>query len=92
MHLFVLSQVNLFVHLLFCLYDFQTKSSGILGIQLILVSATMPKDLKNILENTVNVEGFTKCCTAHLHHVLGHVSQKFHRLSHADKPGTFGFV
>lgn len=65
----------------------QVKSAGILGMQITLASATMPRDLDSILGETISVEGFVQCTTNQLHHMLGHVSQKFIRIGHADKVG-----
>ena len=54
-----------------------------------MASATMPRDLKRILDETVNVEGFVKCVTSQLHHIIGHITQRFMRMNHSHKPGMF---
>ena len=56
------------------------------GVQMILVSATMPRSVEGILGDVIPFETFTKITTDYLHRILPHVPQKFVRLSYLDKP------
>ncbi|XKL66598.1 hypothetical protein PGB90_010018 [Kerria lacca] len=56
------------------------------GVQLTLVSATMPTSLPDILGEVVNVDSIEKVCTGNLHRVLPNVSQKFLRITRSTKP------
>ncbi|EDV41270.1 uncharacterized protein Dana_GF23502 [Drosophila ananassae] len=56
--------------------------------QLILASATMPCNTKEVLQNIVDVETIQEVVSPLLHRLLPHVTQKFLRLTKADRPAT----
>ncbi|KAH8333526.1 hypothetical protein KR059_000501 [Drosophila kikkawai] len=58
------------------------------GTQLILASATMPTNTKEILDRVIDVDTIREVVSPHLHHLMPHVTQKFLRLSKADRPAT----
>jgi superfamily II DNA/RNA helicase len=59
---------------------------GAKGVQMVMVSATIPRSAEEILSEVVPYGSFTKVTTQHLHRLLPHVPQKFIRISHLDKP------
>ncbi|XP_067943543.1 probable ATP-dependent RNA helicase DDX28 [Watersipora subatra] len=68
------------------LHQLSAKPAGIQGMQIVLASATLPRTLHSILGDTISAAGFVQCMTENLHHMLGHVTQRFMRLGHVDKP------
>ncbi|XP_064602534.1 probable ATP-dependent RNA helicase DDX28 [Liolophura sinensis] len=54
--------------------------------QVILVGATVPRGLSEILNDVFPVEAFHKATTDHVHRLMPHVSQKFIRLRPSSKP------
>ncbi|ELU12902.1 hypothetical protein CAPTEDRAFT_112901 [Capitella teleta] len=61
------------------------ESSSVVGTQVALVSATMPRDLQKILADIVPFDSMKLVQTNHLHRIMPHVSQKFMRLKAGDK-------
>ncbi|KAI9556222.1 hypothetical protein GHT06_018796 [Daphnia sinensis] len=61
-------------------------TEAITGVQTIMVSATVPRSAEEILSQVIPYGSFTKITTENLHRLQPHVSQKFIRLSHLDKP------
>lgn len=55
------------------------------GIQLTLVSATLPLSLHTILDPIVDLESITNITTPYLNHLMPHVSQRFFRVNHLTK-------
>ncbi|KAH8271062.1 hypothetical protein KR018_005835 [Drosophila ironensis] len=58
------------------------------GTQLILASATMPTNIREVLHKVIDVETIREVVSPHLHRLMPHVTQKFLRLSKADRPAT----
>ncbi|XP_016992234.1 probable ATP-dependent RNA helicase DDX28 [Drosophila rhopaloa] len=58
------------------------------GTQLILASATMPTNTREILHKVIDVDTIREVVSPHLHHLMPHVTQKFLRMSKADRPAT----
>ena len=56
------------------------------GVQVVMVSATIPRSAEEILSQVIPYSSFNKVTTQHLHRLLPHVPQKFVRISHLDKP------
>ncbi|XP_050441891.1 probable ATP-dependent RNA helicase DDX28 [Adelges cooleyi] len=56
--------------------------------QLILVSATMPTSLANILSGIMDVDNLSKVKSDRLHAILPHVQQKFIRTNRGEKPSN----
>lgn len=56
------------------------------GVQIMLVGATVPTSLEQILGELVPVETIEKVTTPYLHRIMPHVSQKFLRLGLPQKP------
>lgn len=56
------------------------------GCQLSLVSATLPRDLPETVNNFVAAESLKMVRTSNIHRILPHVPQKFLRLGKAHKP------
>ncbi|KAK3092783.1 hypothetical protein FSP39_007172 [Pinctada imbricata] len=56
------------------------SKGGSVGVQISLVSATMPRGIAGIIGNMLDTENFRKITTKGLHFLLPHVTQKFHRL------------
>lgn len=56
------------------------------GVQLTLVSATMPTSIVDILGEIIEIDHLEKITTFYLHHSMPHVIQKFLRLSRSVKP------
>ncbi|XP_017132576.1 probable ATP-dependent RNA helicase DDX28 [Drosophila elegans] len=56
------------------------------GTQLILASATMPTNTREILHKVIDVDTIREVVSPHLHHLMPHVTQKFLRMSKADRP------
>ncbi|XP_005090807.1 probable ATP-dependent RNA helicase DDX28 [Aplysia californica] len=61
-------------------------SSILLGTQLVLVSATMPRNVGQVLGSIVPVDAMHKITTEALHHIMPHVPQKFIRINPDSKP------
>ncbi|XP_016945527.2 probable ATP-dependent RNA helicase DDX28 [Drosophila suzukii] len=58
------------------------------GTQLILASATMPTNTREILHKVIDVDTIREVVSPHLHRLMPHVTQKFLRMSKADRPAT----
>ncbi|XP_030384165.1 probable ATP-dependent RNA helicase DDX28 [Scaptodrosophila lebanonensis] len=58
------------------------------GTQLLLASATMPTNTREILERIIDVETIRDVVSPHLHHLMPHVKQKFLRMAKADRPAN----
>ncbi|EDX03262.1 probable ATP-dependent RNA helicase DDX28 [Drosophila simulans] len=58
------------------------------GTQMILASATMPTNTREILHKVIDVDTIREVVSPHLHRLMPHVTQKFLRLSKADRPAT----
>lgn len=56
------------------------------GVQFVLVSATLPRDLQNNIGLYLPIESLNKVTTSGLHHIMPHVPQKFLRLLPSQKP------
>lgn len=56
------------------------------GVQVIMASATIPRSAQQILGDVLPYDSFNKITTKQLHRLLPHVTQRFYRLSHLDKP------
>ncbi|XP_076099302.1 putative ATP-dependent RNA helicase DDX28 [Mytilus galloprovincialis] len=61
------------------------SETSAVGMQLVLVSATMPRSLKTILGDSFPIEDMEKVTTDFLHHLMPHVPQKFLRLKPSQK-------
>lgn len=55
------------------------------GIQLTLVSATMPRSLRTILDPLVNLQSLQRIDTPYLHRIQPHVPQQFLRVNNVTK-------
>ncbi|RWS14011.1 putative ATP-dependent RNA helicase DDX28-like isoform X2 [Dinothrombium tinctorium] len=55
------------------------------GCQLVLVSATFPSNLKEALDNYIDVQSLEKISTEKLHCIMSHVKQVFLRLDKKDR-------
>jgi len=58
------------------------------GTQLVLASATMPTNTREILQKVIDVDTIREVVSPHLHRLMPHVTQKFLRMSKADRPAT----
>ncbi|EDV57272.1 probable ATP-dependent RNA helicase DDX28 [Drosophila erecta] len=58
------------------------------GTQMILASATMPTNTREILQKVIDVDTIREVVSPHLHRLMPHVTQKFLRMSKADRPAT----
>ncbi|KAH8374342.1 hypothetical protein KR200_007469 [Drosophila serrata] len=58
------------------------------GTQLILASATMPTNTREILHKVIDVDTIREVVSPNLHRLMPHVTQKFLRMSKADRPAT----
>ncbi|XP_069691815.1 probable ATP-dependent RNA helicase DDX28 [Periplaneta americana] len=70
-------------------FQFQGPSTPMVvpaGVQLTLVSATMPTSLPDILGNIVDTDSLQRVSSNQVHHLLPHVPQKFYRLGQSQKP------
>ena len=57
------------------------RSMGISGVQLVCISATMPRSLDKTLGTVVDIENnFERISSNRLHHILPHIRQDFYRL------------
>ena len=57
------------------------------GVQLVCVSATMPRNLDKTLGNVVDIENnFDRISSNRLHHILPHIKQDFYRLDKYERP------
>lgn len=56
------------------------------GIQVLLVSATMPRSLDEKVESVVPLDSFATITTKSLHHIMPHIKQKFLRIQPSQKP------
>ncbi|XP_001356737.3 probable ATP-dependent RNA helicase DDX28 [Drosophila pseudoobscura] len=65
----------------------QRQDARTLGTQLVLASATMPTNIREILERVIDVDTIQEVVSPHLHHLMPHVTQKFLRMPKADRPG-----
>ncbi|PVD25641.1 hypothetical protein C0Q70_13300 [Pomacea canaliculata] len=67
--------------------DNKEKSSPFVsGVQFVLVSATMPRDLQNSIGTYLPVDSIKKVTTAGLNRLMPHVPQKFLRVLPSRKP------
>ncbi|BFF96178.1 probable ATP-dependent RNA helicase DDX28 [Drosophila madeirensis] len=66
----------------------QKQDARTVGTQLVLASATMPTNTREILERVIDVDTIQEVVSPHLHHLMPHVTQKFLRMSKADRPGN----
>ncbi|EDW03451.1 probable ATP-dependent RNA helicase DDX28 [Drosophila grimshawi] len=64
------------------------QDADTVGTQLLLASATMPTNTREILQRVIDVETIREVVSPHLHHLMPHVTQKFLRMSKADRPGN----
>ncbi|KAH8360935.1 hypothetical protein KR093_000540 [Drosophila rubida] len=64
------------------------QNSSVVGTQLLLASATMPTNTKEILQKVIDVETIRQVASPHLHYLMPHVTQKFMRISKADRPAN----
>ncbi len=70
----------------FQLQVFSASASRTPGAQLVLSSATFPRDLDTILSGVVDTDNLLHVTSSNLHRLQPHVAQKFLRLSETDKP------
>ncbi|XP_062595531.1 probable ATP-dependent RNA helicase DDX28 [Saccostrea cucullata] len=63
------------------------QNQGSSGIQINLVSATMPRDLQNNIGSMISIDSIAKVTSRCLHSLLPHITQTFIRLRKSDKPG-----
>lgn len=59
-----------------------------MGSQLLLASATMPTNTREILHRVIDVETIRDVVSPQLHYLMPHVTQKFLRMSKADRPAN----
>lgn len=64
------------------------QDTNIVGTQLLLASATMPTNTREILQRVIDVETIREVVSPHLHYLMPHVTQKFLRISKADRPAN----
>ncbi|XP_062143072.1 probable ATP-dependent RNA helicase DDX28 [Drosophila sulfurigaster albostrigata] len=64
------------------------QDESIVGTQLLLASATMPTNTREILQKVIDVETIRDVVSPHLHYLMPHVTQKFMRISKADRPAN----
>ncbi|KAH8266494.1 hypothetical protein KR044_008053 [Drosophila immigrans] len=64
------------------------QDANIVGTQLLLASATMPTNTREILQKVIDVETIRQVASPHLHYLMPHVTQKFMRISKADRPAN----
>ncbi|EDW65024.1 probable ATP-dependent RNA helicase DDX28 [Drosophila virilis] len=64
------------------------QDARIVGTQLLLASATMPTNTREILQRVIDVETIREVVSPHLHHLMAHVTQKFLRMSKSDRPAN----
>ena len=65
----------------------EDNQRGVAGVQLVCVSATMPRKLDKTLGTVVDIENnFDRISTNRLHHILPHIRQDFYRLNKFDRP------
>lgn len=62
------------------------QGQGSTGVQLSLVSATMPRDLQKNIGSLISMESITKITSRCLHSVLPHITQMFIRVKKSNKP------
>lgn len=72
-------------------FKFQYKGANMLttlpsGVQMTLVSATMPTSLTDILNPVIETESLVRVTSSQVHRLLPHVPQKFYRLGKSQKP------
>ncbi|KDR24181.1 probable ATP-dependent RNA helicase DDX28 isoform X2 [Zootermopsis nevadensis] len=72
-------------------FHFQFKGTNILtsvppGVQLTLVSATLPTSLPDVLSSVIETESLLRVTSNQVHRILPHVPQKFYRLGRSQKP------
>ncbi|GFG30487.1 hypothetical protein Cfor_08112 [Coptotermes formosanus] len=68
------------------LQTFNTLTTLPSGVQMTLVSATMPTSLTDILSPVVETESLVRVTSSQVHRLLPHVPQKFYRLGKSQKP------
>ncbi|XP_055376304.1 probable ATP-dependent RNA helicase DDX28 [Condylostylus longicornis] len=66
----------------------ELKNSNEIATQLILVSATMPTNLRDLLLNIIDTETIYEVVSPNLHKLLPHVQQKFLRMNKSDRPAA----
>jgi superfamily II DNA/RNA helicase len=71
-------------------FQFQYKGANTLttlpsGVQMTLVSATMPTSLTEILSPVIETESFMRVTSNQVHRLLPHIPQKFYRLGKLQK-------
>ncbi|TDG49868.1 hypothetical protein AWZ03_003644 [Drosophila navojoa] len=64
------------------------QDPSIVGTQLLLASATMPTNTREILQRVIDVETIREIVSPNLHHLMPHVTQKFLRMAKADRPAN----
>ncbi|KAM8718156.1 hypothetical protein ACLKA7_004804 [Drosophila subpalustris] len=64
------------------------QDASTVGTQLLLASATMPTNTREILQRVIDVETIREIVSPHLHYLMPHVTQKFLRISKADRPAN----
>lgn len=61
------------------------KQQSIGGVQLVCVSATMPKCLDETLGSVVDIDAFDRINSGRLHHIMPHVKQDFYRIDRHER-------
>ncbi|XP_034474690.1 probable ATP-dependent RNA helicase DDX28 [Drosophila innubila] len=64
------------------------QDASTVGTQLLLASATMPTNTREILQRVIDVETIREVVSPYLHYLMPHVTQKFLRISKADRPAN----
>ncbi|KAH8409507.1 hypothetical protein KR222_007357 [Zaprionus bogoriensis] len=65
-----------------------TQDAQTVGTQLLLASATMPTNTREILQRVIDVETIREVVSPQLHYLMPHVTQRFLRMSKADRPAN----
>ena len=64
----------------------KTGSKSIAGVQLVCVSATMPRNLDKTLGTVVDIDdNFERISSNRLHHILPHIRQDFYRIDRTQR-------
>ncbi|XP_075153666.1 putative ATP-dependent RNA helicase Dbp21E2 [Haematobia irritans] len=63
-----------------------SQTDAEVGTQMILASATMPTNIRELLHRVIDVETIEEVASPHLHKLMPHVEQKFIRVNKADRP------
>lgn len=64
----------------------QSLGPGIVGTQLVLVSATLPKDYADLLQHIVDPQSLKLVSSPGLHQLMRNVPQRFFRMNKSDRP------